>query len=116
MESTLWFHSSWDQLQAVLVQGSNWPLTPLSKIDWQKYLLAALRFGNHKGASDHSELCKNLITAEVQYRFAIPLLLQSITAIPKVLLAPMNIMHHNIINKHCCEIKKDIPTHDQSYR
>ncbi len=44
-------HPLWQRMECLLIKGSKWPLTELSKRDRIEDLNKALQFGNHKGAS-----------------------------------------------------------------
>jgi hypothetical protein len=62
------------------------------------------------------DLLQKLVGKDVsyKYRFAIPL--SSVTTIPGVCMALMNIMSQNTINKEGQVVPKDRLTHDQSWR
>jgi len=76
----------------------------------------ALEFGNHKGASEKPELLKQLIAKDIKHGYGLVLPLSKITRIPKLLLAPMNIMNQNTIDEFGRIVGKDRLTHDQSYK
>ncbi len=44
-------HPLWERMECLLIGGSKWPLTEISKSDRTADLTNALQFGNHKGAS-----------------------------------------------------------------
>ncbi len=115
LECIFYLHPSWPCIQLLLTQGSDWPLKPLEETDRQCNVAAALKSGNHKGALDHPDLLHKLVKADVEFGYAIPLLLDSINKIPGVLLAPLNIIWQNTIDEHGPVIKKDWLTHYQSY-
>jgi hypothetical protein len=59
----------------------------------------ALKFGNHKDAEQQQELLLKLIKDNVNRGFTPPFPLNKISLIPGVLLAPLNIQLHKMINK-----------------
>ena len=84
-------HPRWSRLKKLLEFGSQWPTTSISEEDRVANLLEAQSFGNHKGASSQPELLKELVTSDVIHGYALPLLLDKITCIPGVCMAPLNI-------------------------
>jgi hypothetical protein len=103
-------------MKRVLEQGSKWPLQPLDEEDRVEDIEEALVFGNHKGAIQQQDLLKKSVTDDVIRGFALPLLLDKITQIPGVLLAPLNIQAQNTINEPGETIPKNRLTHDQSWK
>jgi hypothetical protein len=103
-------------MKQILIEGSKWSLDELSEESWQKDLIDALAFGNHKGASAKLELLRHLISKDVKYGYSLPIPLSCIKSIPGFLMAPMNIMAQNRINKIGQIIPKDQLTHDQSWK
>ena len=75
----------------------------------------ALIFANHKGASLHQELLRELIIDNISQGFILPLPLSKITRIPGILLALLNIINQNTIDEQGNIINKDILTHNQSF-
>ncbi len=76
----------------------------------------AIKFGNHKGATNNPVLLQELVEKDVKYGYCIPLPLQKAKLIPNLLFAPMNIQHQNTINKMGKIINKERLTHNQSYK
>jgi hypothetical protein len=60
-------HPLWPQMKQILIKGSKCLLDELSEESWQKDLINALAFGNHKGASSKPELLWHLISKDVKY-------------------------------------------------
>ncbi len=54
-------HPLWERMERLLIVGSKWPLTEISKSDRIADLTNALQFRNHKGASQKPDLLKKLI-------------------------------------------------------
>jgi hypothetical protein len=92
-------HPLWPRMKQILIQGSKWSLDKLSKESWQKDLINALTFGNHKGASAKPELLRHSISKYVKYGYSLPIPLSCIKSIPGLLMAPMNIIAQNTINE-----------------
>jgi hypothetical protein len=108
-------HPRWQFFKNLLDNGSSWPLSEISEEHRRADVEEALNFGNHKGASLNNLLLKSLIEEDVTHGFILPLPLEKIKRIPGVLLAPLNIMHQNTINKDGVIIEKERLTHDQSF-
>jgi hypothetical protein len=109
-------HLLWNWMEAILTNGSKWPLEEVSKASRTSDLQDALTFGNHKGASKKPDLLLKLISKDVKYGYSVPIPLESVTRIPGLEMAPMNIMVQNRINEFGRVIPKDRLTHDQSWK
>ena len=108
-------HPNWKRMKSILENGSAWPLEDLPDANKKRDLAEALAFGNHKGAKANPKLLRKLVEKDVLFGYGLVLPLESLRAIPGALLAPMNIMKQNTINKHGRIMEKDRLTHDQSY-
>ena len=75
----------------------------------------ALKFGNHKGATQNQLLMKYMIEEDVIHGFILLLPLNKIKRIPGILLTPLHIIRQNTINKDEVITKKDRLAHDQSF-
>ena len=100
-------HPLWNRMEAILKNGSRWPLEEISEDDRAKDLQEALTFGNHKGASSKPALLKKLISKDVKYGYSLPTPLDSVTKIKGLEMAPMNIMAQNTIDEHGRIVPKD---------
>ncbi len=100
-------HPLWPRMKQILIEESKWLLDKLSKESRQKDLIDALAFGNHKGASAKPELFRHLISKNTKYGYSLPIPLSCVKSIPGLLMAPMNIMTQNTINKIGQIIPKD---------
>jgi hypothetical protein len=109
-------HPLWPKYKSILKQGSNWPLEEISKEARQQDVLDALTFGNHKGALAKPDLLCKLIGKDVKFGYSFTLPLSSITLIPGICIAPMNIMAQNTIDEFGRIMSKDRLTHDQSWK
>jgi hypothetical protein len=109
-------HPLWNRMEAILKNGSKWPLEELSEESRTSDLRDALAFGNHKGASKKPDLLLKLIGKDVKYGYSVPIPLESVTRIPGLEMAPMNIMAQNTIDEFGRVISKDRLTHDQSWK
>jgi hypothetical protein len=97
--SVFGLHPLWDRMESILTHGSKWPLINTSNNNRANNVINALTFGNHKGMSTKPDLLKKLVEKDVKYSYSIPIPLESVTKIPGLILAPMNIMAQNTINK-----------------
>ncbi len=107
-------HPLWPRMKQILIKGSKWLLDELSEESQQKDVINAHAFGNHKGASAKPELLWLLISKDEKYGYSLPIPLSCVKSIPGLLMAPMNIMTQNTINKNGQNIPKDQLIHDQS--
>ncbi len=107
-------HPLWNQMEAFLLEGSRWPLVEFSENEQQQDLVNTLTFGNHKGASQ-KPVIKKLIAKGIN-GYSLPVHLSSIQLIPGLVMAPMNMMAQNTIDKFEQKIPKDRLTHDQSWK
>jgi hypothetical protein len=103
-------------MEAFLLEGSKQPLGEISKNEQQQDLVDALTFGNPNGTSQKPVILKKLITKDIKYGYSLPVPLSSIQSIPDLVMAPMNIMEQNMIDKFGQIIPKDRLTHDQSWK
>jgi hypothetical protein len=78
-------------MERLLIEGSKWPLTEISKRDRIADLIEALQFGNHKGASQKLDLLKKLISDDIRYGYGLVIPWGEIPRLPNACLAPMNI-------------------------
>ncbi len=92
-------HPNWIRLQSILTNGSEWKLDELDNDTRRNDLIDALTFGNHKGASQHPELLRQLVEKDVTQGFGLVIPLSFIERIPGALLAPMNIMEQTSITE-----------------
>jgi hypothetical protein len=86
-------------MKRIFTDGSKWPLVNMSEDARKQDVLNTLILGNHKGALTKPNLLQKLIGKDVKYRYSFNTLLSSVTLIPGVCMAPMNIMSQNTINK-----------------
>ncbi len=103
-------------MEAFLLEGRKWPLVEISKNERQQDSVNALTFGNHKGALQKPVILKRLIAKEVEYGYSLCIPLSSVQSIPGLVMAPMNIMVQNTIDKFGRIIPKDRLTHNQSWK
>jgi hypothetical protein len=106
----------WNQMEAFLLEGSKWLLAEISKNELQQDLVDALTFKNHKGASQKPVILKKLNAKDVKYGYSLPVPLSSIQSILGLVMAPMNIIEQNTIDKFGRIIQKDRLTHDRSWK
>ena len=93
-------HPNWSHLRSILLNGSQWKLEHLDKEMRVKDEEEALKFGNHKGATDKPELLRELVDKDVVHGYALPVPLNKIRLIPGICMAPMNIAPQNTIDEH----------------
>ncbi len=103
-------------MKRILTIGSKWPLEEIDEQLRKSDLNEALCFGNHKGTSKNPELLKQLVTKDVILGYCLPIPLDQVKKLKKALMAPMNIMSQNMIDKTGQIVEKDCLTHNQSYK
>jgi hypothetical protein len=62
-------------------------------------VLEAIKFGNHKEAQSNPEAILSLVSKDVKHGYAVAFPLAKAHLIPGILIAPMNIMHQNTIDR-----------------
>ncbi len=78
----LMHHPIWPQMKRILTDGLHWPLEELDKNLRIADLNKAIKFGNHKGATNHLIPIQELVETDVKYGYCIPLPLQKSKAHP----------------------------------
>ena len=76
----------------LLIKGSKWPLTEISKSSRMADLTEALQFGNHKGVSQKPDLLKKSVSDDICYGYGLVIPRGKIPCMTNACLAPMNIM------------------------
>ena len=94
-------------MKSILLNGSRWPLTPITESERVEDLQEAIKFGNHKGAEMQPELLLKLVSGDIIYGYGIPLPLHKLTQIPDICMALLNIQAQWTINKIGKIITKD---------
>jgi len=92
-------HPIWRRMVPILQQGSTWPLEEISKEQRLSDVLEAIKFGNHKEAQSNPEAILSLVSKDVKHGYAVAFPLAKAHLIPGILIAPMNIMHQNTIDR-----------------
>ncbi len=100
----------------LLIEGSKWPLTEISKSNRIADLSNALQFGNHKGASQKPNLLKELISDDISYSYGLVIPRGKISHLPNACVAPMNIMKQFTLDAGGEFVDKEHLTHDQSFK
>jgi hypothetical protein len=109
-------HPLWERMDRLLIEGSKWPLTELSKSDRISDLTNALQFGNHKGASQKPDLLKKLISDDIRYGYELVIPWGKISHLPNASVAPMNITKQFTLNAGGEIVDNERLTHDQSFK
>ncbi len=109
-------HPIWPQMKRILTDGLHWPLEELNKNQQMADVDKAIKFGNHKGATNNPVPLQELVEKDVKCNYCIPLHLQKAKLISNLLFAPMNIRHQNTIDKMGKIVNKERLTHDQSHK
>ncbi len=100
-------HPNRDHLKSILLNGSDWKLEDIDEESRKKDLAEALKFGNHKGATDNPDLLKELVAKDVIYGYAMTLPLEKIEQLDEICMAPMNIAPQHSIDKFGIIVDKD---------
>ena len=116
LEKVFKHHPYWEHLKTILTNGSDWPLTKLDEDKRKEDLAEALKYGNHKGASENPDQLRELIQKDVDYAYGLVLPLEKIDQIDEICMAPMNIAPQWTIDEYGKIVGKDHLTHDQSFK
>ncbi len=91
LEPLFLHHHNWPKIKCILLQGSNWPLRPLSNADRiaknQEFIIR----GNHKSALQYESEFLKTIESEIKQGWMIPLPLHYINKLQHGELAPIGI-------------------------
>jgi hypothetical protein len=103
-------------MECLLIEGSKWPLSEISKSGRIADLTNALQFGNHKGASQKLDLLKKLISDDICYGYRLVIPRGKISCLPNACVAPMNITKQFTLNVGGEIVDKERLTHNQSFK
>jgi hypothetical protein len=103
-------------MECLLIEGSKWHLTKISKSNRIADLTNALQFGNHKGASQKPDLLKKLISDDICYGYRLVILWGKISRLLNACVAPMNIMKQFTLDVGGEIVDKEHLIHDQSFK
>jgi hypothetical protein len=106
-------HPLWPQMKDLLISGSKWPLSSLSKGNRIEDLREAFAFGNHKGASMKPVLLKKSISDNIKFGYGLVIPQGKISCLPNACVAPMNIMNQFTLDTGGEIVEKEQLTHDQ---
>jgi hypothetical protein len=115
LASLLSNHPLCASIKAILDNGSQWQMDPITKEERIGNVDEALKFGNHKGATSQPDLLLQLVSGDVKYGYARPLPIDKVSQIPHICMAPLNIQVQWRINELGEIVKKDSLTHNQSF-
>jgi hypothetical protein len=108
-------HPLWALMKAIPNNGPQWLIDPITKEERIGNVKEALKFGNHKGATSQPDLLLQLVSGDEKYGYAIPLLINKVSQIPHICMAPLNIQAQWTINELGEIVEKDCLTHNQSF-
>jgi hypothetical protein len=80
-------HPIWPRMKRILTNGLHWPLEHINKELQIADLNKAIKFGNHKGASNNPSLLRKLVEKDVKYGYCITPPLRIAKLIPDLLFA-----------------------------
>jgi hypothetical protein len=103
-------------MKDLLISGSKWPLSSLSKGNRIEDLREALAFGNHKGASMKPVLLKKSISDNIKFGYGLVIPWGKISRLPNECVAPMNIMNQFTLDAGGEIVEKERLIHDQSFQ
>jgi len=103
-------------MKSRLLNGSEFKLKDLDKVQRLDNLSAALIRGNHKSASgERANILAEKMEKEVKYSWSIPLLPHHAIRIPFAIHSPMGLVNQVSINELGEIVYKDRVTHDHSF-
>jgi hypothetical protein len=116
IEPLLMHHHSWPSFMNQLIQGSRWPLLPISEPDRKAKNDKFIKRGNPKSAITHHSVLRDIIQKEVRQGWMIPIPIHYINKIPHSEIAPVGIDDKQIKSlPDGSKIRKYRLTHDQTF-
>jgi hypothetical protein len=106
----------WPRMEQLLIKGSKWLLEGISEGKRVANLEEALKFKNHKRASQKLELLAKLISNDICYDYGFIIPREKIACLPNACLAPMNIMMQYTLDAGVNIVDKECFTQDQSFK
>ena len=100
----------------MLTTGAILPLSHISEEQRQEDIRWHDKRGNHKSATTHCNLVRNLLTEDVVHGFSLPLLPDCLHKIPAASLAPLGIQFQKTVNEFGETVQMLRMTHDQTFR
>lgn len=116
LEPLLGRHPLWSRMRSILSFGSIWALDPVSDADRVDSLLANLKRGNHKSATERPDTLRALLLDDVVHGFSLPIPKECIPDLPGAEAAPMGLTAQHTISETGEIIPKDRLTHDQTFQ
>jgi hypothetical protein len=89
LEPLLCHHPNWPKLKKILEEGSNWPLSPITKEDRLAKNKELVARGNHRSAEKYTEELRKTLEIEVAQGWMVPLPLDYISSLKNGELAPV---------------------------
>jgi hypothetical protein len=114
LQPLLGLHPLWPRIQDMLRRGSHFSADSLPPDDCLPQVVAALAYGNHKGAVNDPDTLYDLLDGDVTHGFNMPLPLSFAQKIKGLLISPMNIARQNTIDFMGNIMPKDCLCHDHS--
>jgi hypothetical protein len=99
-------------MKNLVVKGSKWPLSTLSKNDRITDLTEALVFGNHNGAYTKPVLLKKLISYNIRFGYRLIIPQGKILRLSNACIAPMKIMNQFTLDAGGEIVDKEQSTHN----
>jgi hypothetical protein len=89
LKQLLCHHPNWPKLKKILEEGSNWPLSPITKDDRLAKNKELVSRGNHRSAVKYTEELRKTLENEVVQGWVVPLPLDYISSLKNGELAPV---------------------------
>jgi hypothetical protein len=108
-------HPLWDFTSRHLLEGATYPLRQISDNDRNNDIMFFLSRGNHKSASNHDEIIRQLLAEDVNRGYSLILPIEAIHHLKSISISPIRCQQQNTINEKGEIIVKHRLTHDQSF-
>jgi hypothetical protein len=115
LEDLLSQHPLWRRLKEILDQGATFSLDEISDFERHKDLVFHSNIGNHKSASKHHQVLREIIKDDVERGFALPLPITALHFLRKASLAPLGCAQQSLLDPSGNKTTKFQMTHDQSF-
>lgn len=89
LEKLFCHHPNWPRLKQILIEGSNWPLTPITREERLAKNQELIDRGNHKSALKYTEQLRHTLEKEIAQGWIVPLPLAYISSLKNGEVAPV---------------------------
>ena len=99
LEKIFKFHPLWNKFKDILDNGVEFPLEPICSEIWNRDLIEAIEYENHKGVTKHKKFFEKLMKKDVTHGYSLLIPLEKVPEINNALMSPMNVAEQNTITE-----------------